>query len=309
VSGPRKANPAPPTDQELGRELGEALAHEPRTPRGQQYPTDTMPGVQALADRERSTLQRLSHPGVAKRWRAVAEFDQRVAQIDREAAELRRRLSDVHERIGGARSRDSHALARWQLDGQKGPRPEPSLPGLEAERDDLRRELDAYSVATTRLLDQKAAYIERHRPKLLADAECEVKEAAIRYRAAVDAAEQARAELADVRAVELYARLFPAESSLLSVCPPRPRRHRHDPAHLRPRLRRGPPQRRSTVPTGGALWKRHGSAWKQHDAADGNRRPGGFGSAPGKPQHSAVDGSIRADLRSERSQVQILPGA
>jgi hypothetical protein len=61
-------------------------------------------------------------------------------------------------------------LAKWAVK-RKGARPQPTVPGLEAEREQAKAEADALSLAQAEILAEKDAFVEKHRDRLVKDAD------------------------------------------------------------------------------------------------------------------------------------------
>jgi hypothetical protein len=87
----------------------------------------------------------------------LARFDERVAELERRQHEVATELQDVHLRLANVDIADAEALAKWQLSGRTGERPEPERPHLEQDRDCLERERDGLVVAVSKVLGRRRA--------------------------------------------------------------------------------------------------------------------------------------------------------
>jgi len=161
---------------------------------------------------EETIWKRALHPR-ARRWGRLADLDEKTRELDSRESETRRRLDEAHAAVEDARVQDERGFAQWQLNG--GTRPSPTLPAAEQQVEELLADLGGIEGARAEVLEQKADFIARHRSKLTKDAEGEVKQARERYEAALDAAAEARRELAECRGLVLWAALFGTESHLL----------------------------------------------------------------------------------------------
>ena len=122
-------------------------------------------------------------------------------------------LRDLRDREISAPAADADRLATWQLDGEKGPRPEPDLPAIREEIQRRREEWEALTRATARVLADKAAFVDKHRGRLVKEADSYASEAPARYLELVDQLAEARADLAAKRSAAVWARLFPGEQA------------------------------------------------------------------------------------------------
>jgi hypothetical protein len=96
--------------------------------------------------------------------------------------------------------------------GEEGPRPQSEAQAL----DDAIQQAAAEHLAIDRMredvLVERIAYVERHRKRLVADAERETEEARVRYLAAVAEAEAARADLIGLNETRVWASVFPSDT-------------------------------------------------------------------------------------------------
>ena len=142
-------------------------------------------------------------------WRSIAKFEDRILELERRHDELMREQADLVERRQAAPDRYTEALAQWQLEGQKGPRPEPELPAIEADIERHQGELYALRRAVDKVSAQRAEYVAKHRQRLVEEANRHVEEKRARASEALEQYEQARAALVEARSVSLWASLYP----------------------------------------------------------------------------------------------------
>jgi hypothetical protein len=110
-----------------------------------------------------------------------------------------------------AKEADRGALTAWQLEDGKRPRPEPTAPALERDIAERRADRGAARLAAESVYEDKAAYVERHRKRLVRDADKATREAHGRVMDALDAYERAREELVESREAALWAALYPSD--------------------------------------------------------------------------------------------------
>lgn len=183
-------------------------------PEWAQYRPDDTRVPASLLSQEANALRRLSPR--KNRWPEVAAFDERIRATDEQQARLSARAVELNEQIRRAETTDREALAACVLDTSKA-RPVPAAPGLEAEREETLREADALALAQSSILEEKAAFVEKHRKRLIKDAEKATVEHRKSYDAAIAAAEKAREELAESRSAVFWAATYPSEAAIASV--------------------------------------------------------------------------------------------
>jgi hypothetical protein len=144
-------------------------------------------------------------------WPEVAAYDERARELERRAAALNDEIAARGEARKQAVEADRDALAEWQLRDGKGRRPEPTAPAIEQEIEAKTADRDAALAAAERVFEDKASFVEKNRRRLIREADKGTREAHGRYTEALEAAEQARAELVDCRSAALWASLFPSE--------------------------------------------------------------------------------------------------
>jgi hypothetical protein len=252
-----------------------------------------------LATVEKNALRRLT-PG-RNRWPEIQKLDERVAQLEQRQAAVNAELATLHERQRASPNTDAQRLAQWQLDGQKGPRPEPELPAIEEAISQRQSDVDGLTVAITQVLDEKASFVEKHRERLVQQADQEAEDHHRRVLALIDELAEARSALAEARYKTLWAATFPDASA--GQAPP----NTLVGARRRPLERAGitsqvTPERVWEVLRADADWLKDASTPAQRAVMEGrdpNRRPtdavwsGGNGEPP-SPEAIAQDRAEKA---------------
>jgi hypothetical protein len=145
------------------------------------------------------------------RWPEVHKYDMQVVELEQRQAAKAEELRELHDREISAPAADADRLATWQLDGERGERPTPTLPEIREQIQQRQEEWAALTRATERVLAEKSSYVEKHRKRLLSDATREAREAQARYHETIDALAAARDELRAARQTELWSALYPDE--------------------------------------------------------------------------------------------------
>jgi hypothetical protein len=120
-------------------------------------------------------------------------------------------LIDLRGRRERAEGEHAERLAAWLEAGQAEPRPTSEVRALEDAIVETEAEYAAIDSLRERVLAERIEFVERHRKRLVADAERETEQAKTRYLELVDQAEQARAALIELRETSIWAALYPSE--------------------------------------------------------------------------------------------------
>jgi hypothetical protein len=123
--------------------------------------------------------------------------------------EAQERVRALIEQRANAPQADSAAIARWELADRKGAKPEPTAEALDRRIADAERDRDGLETAVDLALEEKAAYVQKHRDRLVKVAAQQTDEAHQRMRALIDELEQTRATLVELRAAAVWAAVFP----------------------------------------------------------------------------------------------------
>ncbi len=149
-----------------------------------------------------------------RRWPELADIDRRIQDIEGRQAAVSAERQQLEERRATAPAIDSQALAQWHHDGATGERPEPSLPGIEAGIARCVADYEALTLAADKVLTEKVAFVEKHRARLVKEAERGAEEASARYARLLAEAEEARGDALAARETVVWAKLFPSEALL-----------------------------------------------------------------------------------------------
>lgn len=228
---PPPLNPPPkaPSVEALVRDVGDAadialgsahIARKAATKIVDALPTpDPLVDVnwQRLAGLEQSMLARIS-PRHRNRWPELLAIDERWEDCDRRQEELRLSLTDLHTRRQRAEAEHADALAAWMVAGQQDPKPVSEAKALDDAIAEGDAEYAAIDNVRDRILEERIAFVEKHRKRLMRDAERAAEQAKERYLRAVDELAQAREELVGLRETTVWASLYPSDT-LTSMAP------------------------------------------------------------------------------------------
>jgi hypothetical protein len=148
------------------------------------------------------------------RWPEVAQYDQRAGELELREQEIRAELQAARDREQQAPVEHADALARWELGGRKTRRPEPELPAIVCRIEELEAELEGVRRAVAKTLDEKAAFVARHRPRLRKQAHEATDQAAERYLQLIEQLAPAREELRACRRTEVWSELYPRQEAM-----------------------------------------------------------------------------------------------
>jgi hypothetical protein len=126
---------------------------------------------------------------------------------------LGERLGSLEHALREAELADKKAIAAWQVAGETGARPAPTMPALEAELAEVRADIDSMAIAEDSILKEKVEYVAKHRKNLVADAAKGRTAAVARLRKAIAVTEEARAEVLEALRAEAWAKYFPREEA------------------------------------------------------------------------------------------------
>jgi hypothetical protein len=173
------------------------------------FPTEHEQMVQALAGREQAALLRIGPK--RNRWTDLAAFEDELAEIEQRRTALLEEIGALNLQVQEEPARHTAALASWMETGEQGERPASRIPELQAALADRQAEYEASGLRYDRLLRQRAEHVARNRRAMSRDVRKAKEKAAKEYAELVDAAEEKRRELLDLRATEVWAGLFPSE--------------------------------------------------------------------------------------------------
>jgi chromosome segregation protein len=171
---------------------------------------------QRLSGLEQSFWARISPR--RNRWPELREIDERLEQFDRRQEELRVTLIELRGRRERADAEYADELAVWMAAGEQEQKPVSEARALEEAIAEAEAEHAAIDTLRTGVLEERIAFVERHRKRLVRDAEREAEQARARYLEAVDMLAQAREDLIGLRETAVWASLYPSET-LASMAP------------------------------------------------------------------------------------------
>lgn len=198
-------------DRDLGDAdaLRDATAQATNDLRG--HPDTVLEALPQDLAREESSALRRSSP--RSRWREIDDLDRRVAELEQRGQAASADLQRLHEDRRLAPERDARRLADWIASGESGKRPSPSAPDLDCRIEEAGRERDALARAAADVLEEKLSYVEKHRKRLVREADSQVEKTARRYEQVIGELAAVRAELAAVRHAAVWASVYPARSA------------------------------------------------------------------------------------------------
>lgn len=146
------------------------------------------------------------------RWPELQQMDERVVEIDQAQTRALAELGEVQQMRASAEPEHQARLADWLAGGQQGPRPVSEAGDLDTRIAELAAEVAALDIARERIFGERVAYVQKHRKRLLREAEAERKRRHRRCLTLVDELEREREELIACRQTELWAALFPHDA-------------------------------------------------------------------------------------------------
>jgi len=148
-------------------------------------------------------------PGGKVPWHELASFENEIAELEERHREVERERDEIAARLQGAPAQDTEALAGWERSGRRGARPEPSQPKFEAELKRCQDDLYALHAAIDKVSAERVAHVEKHRSRLVREAEEAAEKAHERAVHALDEVAEAREALVQARRVSVWSRLYP----------------------------------------------------------------------------------------------------
>jgi hypothetical protein len=147
-----------------------------------------------LSNLEESMLARIS-PRHRNRWPELQAIDERLAELDHRQEELHATLIDLHGRRERADAEHAASLAEWMASEQTEPKPVSEAQALEAGIAESEAQHAAIDIQRDRVLEERIAFVGKHRMRLVADAERAIERAKTRLLELVDELEHTREEL------------------------------------------------------------------------------------------------------------------
>lgn len=199
-------------DDELARAYNEHMAEVNRPTRPGSIPFDGLDRDPFPPREQLANFERRGWLGVAPRrsaWPELEQIDSRIADLQTRHAETQERVRSLTEQRANAPLADANALAEWEMTGRKGAKPKPVTDTLNVQIADAERDRDGLERAVDLALEEKAAYVARHRERLVTVAGQQAAAAHTRMLELVNELEQARNTLVELRSAEVWAALFP----------------------------------------------------------------------------------------------------
>lgn len=194
-------------DRDLAQQGGRVDAVTERLRENQAEAIDRAGLPQNLFEAERNVWYRIGP--FRDRWLDVRKFNERAAELEQRQAEVHRRIAELGEQLLNAPGRDAQALSAWQLAGEQGPRPEPERPRIEAELEAAKLEWESFNHAVAAVLLEKTEYIDRHRKRLVHEADADVNQEHLHVHELIDQLEAGRQRLREKRRDAVWVRLYP----------------------------------------------------------------------------------------------------
>lgn len=145
----------------------------------------------------------------SSRWKALTKIDEEIDRITERHSEAIARLTAAEEELRRAPETDARTLAAWLSSGEKGSRPSATIDERRRDRDAAQLLVAAVAIELDGKLEARLAHIERHRNRMLADAQRAIDDAHKQLLAKVSELPELRQALLDARETMLWASHFP----------------------------------------------------------------------------------------------------
>jgi hypothetical protein len=202
------------SDEQLAFREQMAAVHRPIRPGSVPFAGDDRSGMPPREELGRA--ERRAILGVLPRrslWPELQEHDQHVEELAARQGEVEGRLRDLRAQRVNAPSADAQAAADWEFTGRHSPRPESTVERIDAEIADAERERNGVLAAVDRALEDRGAFVTKNRERLAAVAGQQADAVLGRLFELLDELAQARDTLAELRACEVWARLYPSDQA------------------------------------------------------------------------------------------------
>jgi excisionase family DNA binding protein len=171
-------------------------------------PLDRDRAASELTDEQR--VLRAARPRT-RRWRALAKIDDEIDAIQHRHADALARVTEAELALADAPRVDADSLASWLAGGEKGVRPDATLPERRRELDASKRLVDALVVELDRKLAQRVEYVQRNRERMADDARHDRERATERLQHAIAELAEARATAVNAVGVEVWVLAYPGD--------------------------------------------------------------------------------------------------
>jgi hypothetical protein len=167
-------------------------------------------------DRERARAElteeqralRSSRPKT-RRWKTLAKIDDEIDDLGRRQAEAIQSVAAADEAVSRAPEHDANTLAEWLAGGERGPRPEATLPERERELAASKLLVDAITVELDNMLVRRLEYVEKNRKRMAEDAGKDRERAGERLQAAISELAEVRMAATDAASLQLWVAHYP----------------------------------------------------------------------------------------------------
>jgi len=146
------------------------------------------------------------------RWPQLKAIDDRLVELDQQQAQATAELAGLRQDLQQAERDHPAELAAWISAGRTAARPEQDAARIGPRIAELEAELAAFTTLIEQTAQEKAAYVGKHRKRLVADAGTARDQARDRYLALVAGLLDAREELVATAQTVTWASLFPSDS-------------------------------------------------------------------------------------------------
>ena len=167
---------------------------------------DTMAAV------ERSALARMVPRRWLPGWTELEEIDTRLAANAIDQQRMLDSLTSAQQELNGADPEHEQKLAQWFAGGKRGLRPPNRRPELKEQIAALQHESPALQMVRDKLFEERVRFVQKHRRRLVKDAERAKHKARNRIVAALAELAQARQELVECQQSAIWAALYPHDS-------------------------------------------------------------------------------------------------
>jgi hypothetical protein len=169
-----------------------------------------LPDRPELIGEERRAL--LSSRPRGRRWRDLAKLDDKLDGLQRRLVDAGRSLQAAEQAVEAAPAVDARTLAAWIQAGERGKPPASTVADRERERDAARLIVEALQLEVDRALEERREHIERHRDRMVKDAQKDVEDARERLAAHISQLPELRETLLAARENLRWVSTFPEQA-------------------------------------------------------------------------------------------------
>ena len=166
--------------------------------------------VQELAGFEASVLLRVGPK--RNRWSDLQRYDEQLVEFEQRREQLNRQIGELRGARNNEPTRVAAAIDAWIVGGSQGERPQSQVATLDRRSRTRRPSTRRSGSATSGCSVSGAEHVSRNRQKMSRDVRKHVEAAAGEYVALVDALEQKRQELLELRQTEVWVNVYPSST-------------------------------------------------------------------------------------------------